>query len=226
MTRLRLAPALSLALLAVSMPALAADDDHSKVNGTIRIEAGEHTGDLDTVNGSIRLHDGARAEDAGTVNGSIKGGDDVHVDSLGTVNGSIRLGERAQVRDGVETVNGSIFLDTGSRVGGDVTTVNGAIGLVDTDLAGDIETVRGDITVGIGSHVKGGIHVDKPDNHGFNISLGKREPPRIVIGPNAVVEGPMVFEYPVRLYVHGTARVGKITGATAIAFSTPTPPQD
>ena len=218
--------AIAIAALTLAAGPAYAQKDIDKVNGSITAEAGQEYGDLDTVNGSIRLHDGARAEDAGTVNGSIKGGDDVHVDSLGTVNGSIRLGERAQVRDGVETVNGSIFLDTGSRVGGDVTTVNGAIGLVDTDLAGDIETVRGDITVGIGSHVKGGIHVDKPDNHGFNISLGKREPPRIVIGPNAVVEGPMVFEYPVKLYVHGTARVGKITGATAIAFSTPTPPQD
>ena len=50
----------------------------------------------------------------------------------------------------------------------DVSTVNGAIGLVDTDLGGGIETVNGDITVGVGSHVKGGIQVEKPSGNWCN----------------------------------------------------------
>jgi hypothetical protein len=54
--------------------------------------------------------------------------------------------------------------------------------------------------------------------------MGKRQPPRIVIGPNAVVEGALVFEREVTLYVHDSARIGKVTGATAVRFSTPTPP--
>ena len=48
----------------------------------------------------------------------------------------------------------------------------------------------------------------------------------VVIGPNAVVDGPLVFEREVKLYVHGSARTGKITGASAIRFDTPTPPKD
>ena len=224
MTRTRLAIALAALVLAAG-PAFA-QESIDKVNGSITAETGTRYRDLETVNGSIRLEDRAVLEDASTVNGSIKGGDGVQARSLETVNGGIRLGERAKVSGGVETVNGSIFVDRASTVGGDLSTVNGAIGIVDTDLGGDIETVRGDITVGIGSHVKGGIHVEKPNGNGWSFGLGKQDPPRIVIGPDAVVDGPLVFEHEVVLYVHASARVGKVTGATAIPFSTPTPPEN
>jgi hypothetical protein len=47
-----------------------------------------------------------------------------------------------------------------------------------------------------------------------------------VIGPGAVVEGPLVFEREVKLYVHASARTGAITGATAIRFDGAHAPQD
>ena len=50
--------------------------------------------------------------------------------------------------------------------------MNGGIGLVDTDLGGGIETVNGDITVGVGSHVKGGIRVEKPTGN-WGLRMGK-----------------------------------------------------
>ena len=53
-----------------------------------------------------------------------------------------------------------------------------------------------------------------------------RRDPRIIIGPNAVVEGPLVFERPVTLYVHTSARIGAVTGATAKPFSTDTAPTE
>ncbi len=210
---------LALTLLA---PAALAQQKISKVNGGISVEAGQAYGDVETVNGGITLGDNATVEDAETVNGGIKGGNNVRASSLSTVNGGIRLGTQAVIGGDVETVNGGIFLDRGSQVGGDVETVNGAIGLVGTRLAGGIETVNGDITVGIDSHVKGGIRVIKPKR---NVSLQKRDP-RVVIGPNAVVEGALVFERPVTLYVHRTARTGAVTGATAQSFDTPTAPVD
>jgi hypothetical protein len=147
------------------------------------------------------------------------------VRSLTTVNGGIRVGTQAQVADAIETVNGSIFIDRGGKVGDGVSTVNGAIGLVDTDLGGGIETVNGDVTVGVGSHVHGGIHVEKVNNHGW-FQMNKPKPPRIVIGPNAQVDGPLIFEREVVLYVHSTAKVGRISGATPIAFSSQTAPDD
>jgi hypothetical protein len=218
---------IALALAAPLGSAHAADDeDVDKVNGSIDAEAGHAWGSLETVNGSIRIASGATTGSAQTVNGSIKAGDNAHSGGLTTVNGSIHLGTRVQVDGGIETVNGGVFVDRGGRVAKGVTTDNGAIGLVDTDLGGGIDTVNGDITVGVGSHVKGGIKVEKPGASWLPITFGKRQPPRIIIGPNAVVDGPLVFEREVKLYVHSSARIGSVTGATAVPYSSDRPPQD
>ena len=194
------------------------------VNGSIRVETGANTGDIETVNGSVHLESGVSVGDAETVNGSIKADGKLKAKSLETVNGSIRLGEQSRV-GGIETVNGSVFADRGSDIARDVETVNGAIGLVDTDVHGGIATVNGDITVGIGSHVRGGITVEKPNSNWVPVSMKQRKL-RIVIGPDAVVEGPMLFKREVTLYVHKSARIGQVIGATAVRYDTPRPPQD
>ena len=224
---------LFVALFALSTAAAAHDptgnghgQDIDKVNSSITAEAGQTYGDLSTVNGGIRIEAGAHVEEAETVNGSIRADDAIQSRSLSTVNGSIHVGERAQIDGKIETVNGGIYVDRGGKVSRGIETVNGAIGMIDTDLGGGIETVNGDITVGTGSHVKGGIHVEKP-NHGWGgLRMGKKKIPKIVIGPNAVVEGPLVFEREVKLYVHASARIGRVTGATAQRFDGATPPQD
>ena len=221
---------LFVALLAFSSVAPAHDHegpgrDIDKVNGSITASAGETYGDLSTVNGGIDLERGARVRDVETVNGGIEAADDVSAHSVSTVNGAIRFGKQARIDGDVETVNGGIFIDRGGNVRDDVSTVNGAIGLVDTDLGGGIETVNGDITVGVGSHVKGGIHVEKPSGN-WNLRWGKPKVPRVVIGPEAVVEGPLVFEREVKLYVHQSARIGNVSGATAQRYSAATPPKD
>lgn len=219
-----LAAALALALAAA--PALAQGPDIDKVNGAITAEAGQAYGDLSTVNGSIRVEAGTTVGDAETVNGSIKVADGARLASLQTVNGSVRLGANVQVSGDIGTVNGSIFVDRGCNIGDDVETVNGSIGLVDTDVGGGISTVNGDVTVGIGSHVRGGLTVHKPGNNWMPISIGKRRIPRIVIGPQARVDGPLHFEREVRLYVHDSARIGQVSGATAVSFSSDRAPQD
>ena len=226
MSRNRFFPSLAATLLLVAGSA-SAQQDISKVNGSVLAQAGQHYGDVSTVNGSVTVETGASVEDAETVNGSIRAGDDVSADSLSTVNGSIRVGERASLRKGIETVNGSIFVDRGGTVGGGLSTVNGAIGMVDTDLGGGIETVAGDITVGVGSHVAGGIRVNRPSSNWFPVRVGNNHrKPRIIIGPNAVVDGELVFEREVTLYVHATARTGKITGATAVPYSSSRAPAE
>ena len=221
MSRIRLVLAIA-AAFAIA-PAFAGQDI-DKINGSITAEAGQAYGNLETVNGSIRIEANARVESAETVNGSIHAADNVRADSLTTVNGSIRIGTQVQIDGDVDTVNGSVFVDRGGNIGRDVATVNGAIGLVDSDLGGGIETVNGDITVGAGSHVKGGIHVEKPGSQW--IRFGKRKPPRIVIGPNAQVDGPLLFEREVTLYVHRTAKIGKVTGATAVRYDGDRAPKD
>ena len=44
--------------------------------------------------------------------------------------------------------------------------------------------------------------------------------------PAEVVEGPLVFKREVNLYVHSTARIGQVTGATAVRYDGPTAPKD
>lgn len=215
-------PAIALCLL-LAMPAAWAAEDISKVNASIEVAAGTVYGELDTVNGSISIGDGAQTGDASTVNGSIKVGANARVGSLDTVNGAIRVGRNVQASGGIETVNGSVFVDRGSTVAGDIETVNGAIGLVETQLRGDIETVNGDVTVGIGSVVSGSLSIKR--SSGWFQSAPKRKP-RVVIGPRAVVQGPLKFEREVRLYVHRSARTGPVTGADPVVFDTDTAPED
>ncbi len=209
--------------LALSAGTALAAQDVSKVNGSITAEAGQTYGDLETVNGGINVGDGAVVDDVSTVNGGINVGEKAVTGSLETVNGGIKVDRNVTVNGGIDTVNGSIFVDRGGNVKEDVETVNGAIGLVATQVGGGIETVRGDITVGVDSRVRGGVKVTKSTGM-FNIEP-KRDP-RVIIGPNAVVEGPLVFERPVKLYVHKTAKIGAVTGATAQSFDTATAPKD
>ncbi|WP_295907479.1 hypothetical protein [uncultured Xanthomonas sp.] len=220
MKRMHLAVVLALALTAG--PAFAGEGI-SKVNGSITADAGKQYGDLETVNGSITVQSGAQVGSVETVNGSVKVADGAQTKGLSTVNGGITLGERAQVAGSIETVNGGIFVDRGGRVGGGIESVNGSIGLVATQLDKGIETVNGDITVGHDSHVGGGISINKPS---FSMSFKPTRKPRVIVGPRAVVDGPLRFEREVTLYVHRSAKTGPITGATAQPFDGDTAPNN
>ncbi|HST43658.1 MAG TPA: hypothetical protein VLK29_00370 [Luteimonas sp.] len=199
--------------------------DVDKVNGAITAKAGEAHGSLSTVNGSITIEDGASAQGVETVNGGIRAGDDVRARALGTVNGAIRVGTGAVLDGDVETVNGSIFVDRGGRIGGDVVTVNGAIGLVATEVQGGLETVNGDVTVGLRSHVHGGLRVHKPTSKWMPVTFSRRTP-RVIVGPGAAVDGALVFEREVTLYVHESARIGAVSGATAVRYAGTTAPPE
>jgi DUF4097 and DUF4098 domain-containing protein YvlB len=234
MNRSRLNQA-ALALLAcLPLLASAGGNDISKVNGTIQIDAGQQAGDVETVNGSIRVESGASIEDASTVNGSITLGDRVTAAKLDTVNGTIRLGDGVKARS-METVNGSLRVGTDSRiehevsavngsidlaknaeVGGKLSTVNGRMDLDAAHVVGRLETVNGNITVGADSRVDDGILVQKPN---FSMLHWQHKVPKIIIGPNATVQGTLKFEHEVELYVSDTAKVGRIEGATPIKFS-------
>lgn len=213
---------LALAALAHAGAAFAAEDI-VRTNGAIATTAGTEYGRLVTTNGSIRIADRVRAGQASTTNGSITAGDDVGSGRMETVNGSIRIGERVRVKDGIETVNGSILVGRDGEVGGGVHTVNGDIGLIATAVGGDVSLANGDLTVGVGSHVRGGVRVRKSSTSWMPIRIQSRRP-RVIIGPGAVVEGPMQFEREVLLYVHDSARIGDVTGAEPVRYSTPTAP--
>jgi DUF4097 and DUF4098 domain-containing protein YvlB len=191
------------------------------VNGSIHVPAGEHSGAVGTVNGSIYIADNAVVGAAGTVNGAIELGAHATADSADTVNGGVTLAAGAHVTHEVKTVNGSLNLNTAAEVGGSVSNVNGHIALTAAHVAGGLQTVGGDIDVTGESRVDGGIVVEKGNNGWFNWSSHK---PRIVIGPGAVVSGPLRFERDVQLYVSDKATIGPVTGTTAIRFSGNSPP--
>jgi hypothetical protein len=131
------------------------------------------------------------------------------------------IGQASKLSGGVKTVNGGVTLDSNADVGGDIANINGAIRLTSAHVGGGITTINGDIDIGSGSHVDGGIHVEKPD---ISTDSGSRVP-RIVIGPNTVVNGGMTFEHKVSLYISDSAQVnGAIEGATAEKFSGAEPP--
>jgi DUF4097 and DUF4098 domain-containing protein YvlB len=205
--------ALFLIVAGFALPALA-QDSISKVNSGIHIEAGRTMGDLDTVNGGIHLGDNASAHDAETVNGGIHLGRGARLESAGTVNGGIELGENAIVTGDVETVNGGIELSRGAETGGKVANINGGISIHGARVGGRIETVNGDVTVTDGARVAGGLKVEKPSGW----SWSKSRDPRIIVGPDSSIDGELVFERDVELYVHSTAKIGKVTGATAKRF--------
>ncbi len=214
---------LFLALALAASITLAKDNDISKVNGSIHAKSGQSYGDLDTVNGSIRIDAGATVGDVETVNGSISSEDKATLTSASTVNGAINLGQQSKVSGEVSTVNGAITVGKLSNLGADLSTVNGKILIYQSNITGLVSTVNGDITVGTSSQIRGGILVDK--NSG--ISWGKQKTPRILIGPNAVVMGDLVFERPVELLVHNTAKIGKVTGATVQTYTDKPPaPKD
>ncbi|HZV38406.1 MAG TPA: DUF4097 family beta strand repeat-containing protein [Pseudoxanthomonas sp.] len=215
-------PILLLTLALAATPALA-QQDLDEISRDITARAGQSYGSLETVSGDIRIEAGARTRSASTVSGDIHVAQDATTGGLETVSGDIHAGGKVSADGDVESVSGDIFFDRGGSVRGDVDSVSGDIGLVGTRVGGGLETVSGDITVGVGSHVRGGIKIEKNEN-GSSMQWG--HPPRIVIGPNAVVEGPMVFERPVVLYVHKTAKIGRVSGATAKIFDTPTAPKD
>lgn len=226
---------LCLALLAcLPLAAAAGEGNVSKVNGSVRVEAGQSAGNVSTVNGSVTIEEGATVADVETVNGSINIESNATVQSVESVNGGVSLGSNAKASS-METVNGTLRLDAGAQVSGDVTAVNGTAklakgadirgelanvnGKMTIDAAhvgGGLKTVNGDIDVGPDSRIEGGILVEKPNLNWFNRN---RRVPRIVIGPGAVVEGRLRFEHEVQLLVSDRAKIGPVEGAKAVTFS-------
>ena len=196
-------------MFAVSAVALGASENMSRINGSLRVEAGRQAGDVSTVNGSITLETGTSAREVETVNGSVRLESHAAARSLETVNGGVVLEEGAQVSEGVRAVNGRLTLRQGARVGGRLENVNGEFRLEGAAVGAGIETVNGDVFVGAGSRVDGGIHVRESRGWGRRKASSN---PEITVESGAVVNGPLRFEREVDLYVGDGAVIGPIEG--------------
>jgi hypothetical protein len=151
------------------------------------------------------------------VNGSITMREHSTAASVTNVNGSMRFEPGARVSGNIQGVNGNVSLGKQVDVSGRLTHVNGTIQLDAAHVGGGIETANGDIDIGPGSRVEGGIRVNKSEEHWFNFGIHKDM--RVVIGPGAVVKGTLSFQREVKLYVSDRATIGPVEGATVNKFS-------
>lgn len=192
------------------------DDDISLVNGSIEIGADcRVNGEISNVNGRIQVGNGSRSLDISNVNGIIVLDDGVEVDGdISSVNGEIELGQNSRIAGEVAAVNGRISAAEGVVIEGQLSSVNGHIKLIGARAA-SLVTNNSSIHLDVGTVISGELRVRK--NQG--ISFGADSPPKIVIGRNVEVAGPLTFEREVELYIHESASVGEITGADAIAYS-------
>lgn len=208
---LLVAPASGMSLnKSIKIEAGASSTGASTVNGSIKVGSGAIvTGDVSTVNGTIRVDSNAQVEDVETVNGSVRVADGVRSQDLGSVNGSVQVGNNVTVDGRVSVVNGKISLDSGTKVSGDLSNVNGEIKLRGAEVGGDLETVNGDVLLSDNAVLKGNLTVEKPS--GWGNSHNKRKP-KVVIGPGSRVEGSIILEQEVELFISTTAEVGGVSG--------------
>ena len=197
----------------------------SSVNGSITVGAGAVIdGSLETVNGSIRVDENVSLRDAETVNGTIRIASGSSADDVSSVNGSIRLGDNVTLAGEIDVVNGKITVGSGSRIADGVANVNGEISITGADIGGNLETVNGDVSLLDGAVLRGDLIVDKPGGWG---NRNKNSKPKIVIGMNSIVEGEIVLEREVELFISDSAQVGGVSGEMslddAVRFSGATP---
>lgn len=200
----------------IEVPAdTAHDGDGITMNGDVKVgrNADASGSKFRTMNGSITIEDGARVSDCATINGPVKVGEGAEAGDLKTVNGDLDLGRDARVKGSIRLVNGAVRLNKGSTVSGDIDTVNGKIELVTAEVGGDLSNVNGGMTVTEGSIVHGDLRIRDAEGD----PMGR--PPRIVIGRDSEVRGKLRFDREVELYVHETARIGPVSGASAVSFA-------
>jgi hypothetical protein len=193
----------------------------SRINGSINIEAGEHTGDLSTVNGSIHVGAGAVVGHVNTVNGGLSLDSRAMASQLTTVNGSIDVGNGGRVQGSVHSVNGSLHVDSAGDVAGDIGNVNGNIHIAAAHVTGSIDTTSGSMDLGPNAHIDGDVLMREDTGWHF----GFQSIPHVTIEPGTVVKGKLRFERKVILFVSDRATIGPVQGAEVKKFSGDHPPE-
>lgn len=189
----------------------------TSVNGSITVGSDAIvTGGLRTVNGSIRVGSGSTIRNAKTVNGSLRMEEGVETRHLSTVNGTVTIGEKASVDGDVSAVNGSITLEKSARVNGEVGNVNGKIDVDGAQVDGNVKTVTGDIKLQ-NALLKGDLRIEEPSMWGRS---GKKRKPRVIVGPGSRIEGAIVVEHEIELFISESAEVGSVSGVMSLEDAT------
>jgi DUF4097 and DUF4098 domain-containing protein YvlB len=204
--------------------------DLHTVNGGIFVDSGQKARQVSAVNGGIHVGSDATVGEVTTVNGGVTLGTGVTAESLHTVNGSISIGQGTHVKGEVRTVNGGLNIADGVDIAGDLSNLNGRMRLLGVHIGGAVQTRDGDIYVGPGSRIDGGLRVSAfnfehgADNWFIRLIFGNysgpdQHVPTIIIAPGAVVSGTLHFEREVNLYVSNRAKIGPVEGTTPSPYS-------
>ncbi|PIP80831.1 MAG: hypothetical protein COW84_03085 [Gammaproteobacteria bacterium CG22_combo_CG10-13_8_21_14_all_40_8] len=187
--------------------------EHSTVNSDIEVHSGEGAQDVSSVNGDILVHDNAEVGSIATVNGDINIQSGATLGSISTVNGDIDLDTNVSISKDIGSVNGDMHFKSGSKIQGDITSVNGDLDLDNVNVQGHITVVTSDIEIKNGTHIEGGLRVKKSKHQGWFLTMlnfSKDNKPKIIIGDNVVINGPVVFEREVDLTMAKSAKVATI----------------
>lgn len=186
-------------------------------SGSVELAAGASSGRIDTGSGSVRLGADAQSGAIDTGSGSVQGADRVTIDGdVDTGSGSIELGAGSSVRGKIDSGSGSVDFN-GVTVEGPIDTGSGDISLVDCQLRDDLRTTRGEVKLEGSTRVDGDLIIRKSKCWG--ICWGDDQPTRVIIGAGASVAGEIRSERETELWVHETARIGKVSGAEVKRFS-------
>ena len=197
---------------------LAGQDIHEH-NNTVFVPTGMNVGDIDTVNGRVVLERGASARSVSTVNGRVQvEGQGSFAGSVDTVNGRISVTHGGEIGGSATTVNGRIDLDN-VVIGRNVESSNGSINLFDTTVGENVETRNGDVRL-----ENSVVEQDLIIHSRYRVSLLglidiKRDEPKIIVGPGSQIMGSLIARTDVHLYVHESASIGNIVGATPVIYS-------
>ena len=166
--------------------------------------------------GNFRIGSGSTIRNAKTVNGTLNIAAGVETEHLSTVNGAVTIGESVSVDGDVSAVNGSITIEKLATVRGEVGNVNGRIVVDGARVDANVKTVTGDIRLR-DAVIGGDLVVEKP---GMWTRSDKKRKPRVIVGPGSRVEGKIIVEHEIELFISESAEVGDVTGVMSLEDAT------
>ncbi|PCI76724.1 MAG: hypothetical protein COB20_09830 [SAR86 cluster bacterium] len=131
--------------------------------------------------------------------------------SIHSQKGAIHIGENVRISGTVSNVDGDINMPDGGTVGRDVASTNGDIYLAEAVIEGTVRAGRGSIRLQ-NTSIMEDLIIGQSDG-GFVNSAS------VFVGPHTEVVGNIVVYNGINLYVHESALVGEIYGATPIYYS-------
>lgn len=194
-----------------------------EVNKSIIIEDGWRVNDVRSTNGRITIEDGAVARNVTSTNGRVViGGSNSRVTDIDTVNGRISAENGGQIDGTVEAVNGRVeFIN--AAIGRSIRTANGSIHLYSVTVGENVETRNGDIRLE-NTVVENDLIIRKRRPSGLlDFLSGSWTDQEIVIGPGTEIKGTLLASSEIDLYVHSTAKINNVIGATPVTYSGPIP---